>query len=437
MAELQDGIYYAPGKRPGDFFGILFFRIRHGSRARTVGAELAELWPMWQELREGRIRDLPEARVPGGELTVLIGYGPRTFGFQGAARELPKRWAKDFLFQRPKGGGGGPLLGRRTHLAFADDVRENGAAEDVAVQFIANTKLAVNRAIVETWKHISDRNLSAETALDPVTFYLGFQRDDHRSWIDFHDGISNLRSDERERVIAIEESFPGEEWLNRGTYLAFMRLEVDLRVWRRLKRSEQEVLIGRDKLTGCPLVATGDELRQMPGCPIGGKGIWETENDPIAEPKPTNDPHLKQSHIHRANQHRPDPSTVDSSRIFRQGYEFLEWKESAPGFRVGLNFVSFQNTPERLFRILSQPGWLGDVNFAGDPKSPPPGMDRLLQVYGAGVYIVPPRVEREEFPGSTIFGRGEPRPRQDPIPTAVAINTATPAEAALGSVRSP
>ena len=77
----------------------------------------------------------------------------------------------------------------------------------------------------------------------------------------------------------------------------------------------------------------------------------------------------------------------------------MEWRESAPGFRLGLNFVSFQDTTERVIRILSQPGWLGDVNFGGDPDRQPPGMDRLLKVYAAGVYLVPPKIEGELFPG--------------------------------------
>lgn len=139
------------------------------------------------------------------------------------------------------------------------------------------------------------------------------------------------------------------------------------------------------------------------GLPHRRGAIWASENDPIAEPEPVSDPRLKQSHIHRGNQHRPDAASRESLRIFRQGYEFMEWKESALGFRLGLNFVSFQDTTERLIRILSQSGWLGDVNFGGDPTGQPAGMGRLLQVYAAGVYLVPPRTDGEAFPGAEIF----------------------------------
>ena len=316
MPELQEGIYHRPGARPGRFFAIAFFRIPRAARPRTVREGLNNLWAMWQGLREGRVADLPGTTVEAGNLTVLLGYGPGVFGFDPSDRPRPEGLQDEFLFRSPKGGGGGPLLGLRNHLMYADEVRENRAAENIAVQFIADSKLAVDRAIVETWKHLNDvaDPENGSTPLEFTTFYTGFQRDDHRSWIDFHDGISNLRSDERELVIKIDSGeFAG------GTYLAFLRIEVDIRIWRGLDRATQELLVGRDKITGCPLVSADGQLRPMAGCPIDGAPIWASVNDPIAEPDRVDDAQLKQSHIHRANQHRPDAASRESSRIFRQG----------------------------------------------------------------------------------------------------------------------
>jgi hypothetical protein len=164
--------------------------------------------------------------------------------------------------------------------------------------------------------------------------------------------------------------------------------------------------VGRDKLLGCPLGEVDDHgaLVALPGCPVGGAPIWATENDPIAEPPQTSDPRLQQSHIQRANHHMRPASDPHTRRIFRQGYEFLEWREGAPGFRVGLNFVSFQDTTARLTTMLTQPGWLGSTNFGGDPERQPAGLDRLLRVYAAGVYLVPPVVAGNGFPGAGVFG---------------------------------
>ena len=163
-----------------------------------------------------------------------------------------------------------------------------------------------------------------------------------------------------------------------------------------------------DKLSGCPLVefdGTGDPVAQA-GCPVAGtKEIDPSDkrNAPFREPPSTRDALLVKSHVQRANHHVPDPDSRNSLRIFRQGYEFLEPSELAPSIRAGLNFVSFQDTPERLFRMLTQPGWLGRTNFGGDEEDPLPGMDRLLTVRAAGVYQVPPVIADEPFPGSSVL----------------------------------
>ena len=41
------------------------------------------------------------------------------------------------------------------------------------------------------------------------------------------------------------------------------------------------------------------------------------------------------------------------NRIFRQGFEFLEAINNYPYFRVGLNFVGFQGSTEKIFRIIN------------------------------------------------------------------------------------
>ncbi len=406
MTRLQEGIYHAKGMRPGRCFAILFLRAR-SSDARVVGECFGGLWDMYQGLKRGEIRDLPEQPVRPGDLTILVGIGPNAFRLDGMA-PLPAGLADRARFLPPKAEGGGPLL-RGAGLAYAADVRENPATEELVVQAIADSELAVKRVVVETWKLLHDVADPATSAapLELRTFYLGFQRDDGRSWIDFHDGVSNLRSEEREAVIVIDPTkVSDQEWTFGGTYLAFLRLQVDLRAWRALDRNEQELLVGRDKLTGCPLVslrADGTPVA-LAGCPIGGERIGATANDPIAEPPTVSDARLAQSHIQRANHHVPSPEDPSTRRVFRQGYEFLEWSPSAPGFRAGLNFVSFQDTTIRLLSMLTQPGWLGATNFGGDPETQPESLRRLLEVYAAGVYLVAPRQDGERFPGATAFG---------------------------------
>jgi hypothetical protein len=386
----------------------MFLRAARHCDAPRAGERLADLWKMYAGLKEGHIRDLDPVVVPheGDELRFLLGVGPNAFKLSGAARQMPNGLDSEELFAAPRPTGGGPLL-RGSGLEYAPDVRANLASEEVCVQVTGDSKLAVDRVVVETWKLLVDR-ADPETGiadLEPTTFYLGFQRSDRRSWIDFHDGLSNMRSEDREVAIAIDAGRE-EDWCVGGTYLAFMRLAVDLPAWRRLDRRQQELLVGRDKLSGCPLVATNaaGEPIPAPECPVAGTQIWESANDPrFAEPHPSSDPAIAKSHVQRANHHVEPASDPGSRRIFRQGYEFLEWKEGSPGFRAGLNFVSFQDAPERLMRMLTNNGWLGRVNFGGDPDDQPPGMASLLSVYAAGVFLVPPVADGEPFPGASVF----------------------------------
>lgn len=406
--KLQEGIYHAPGLRPGKFFNILFLRALPGLRSRQVGEAFGKLWQVYQDLKDGKLTDLPGHPLPAGDLTVLIGYGVNVFKLPEIQRQLPSQ-IKDFgAFRSPLPTGGGPLL-IGSGLRYADDVKTNPATEEIAVQFIAETQLAVNRAIVETWKVLQDMSDQA-TGIAPLlltSFYSGFGRDDGRSWIDFHDGISNMKSSEREGAIAIKPSpLPEEQWIEGGTYLAFLRIANDLTVWQKLNRQQQELLVGRDKLTGCPLVSldsAGSPVMKT-GCPFTGRmDVSSPGNEAFFEPDSVNETILQQSHVQRANHHLTPISERNSLRIFRQGYEFLEPLDSAPGFRTGLNFVSFQDTPERLLRMLTQQTWLGGTNFGGDPKNQLPGMDRFLSLRAAAIFLVPPVVEDELFPGASIF----------------------------------
>jgi len=403
-APLQEGIYHAPGRRPGRFFALLFLRVAPGVSAPVAGAALAGLWEMYQGLKAGRLRDLDGVSLPADEdqMTVLLGLGRNAFGLDGVAAARPHGLADAYLFRSADPAGGGPLL-RGSGLRYAADMHANMATEAFCVQVIAETKVAVDRAVVETWKFLADAG--PQPVLELTTFYLGNQRNDRRSWIDFHDGLSNLRSEDRESVIAIG---PGtdEAWTVGGTYLAFLRLAVDLVGWRRLERRDQELAVGRDKLSGCPIVAADDDgLHTDPGCPVAGTQISQSANDvPFAEPPADIDGDgVRASHVQRANHHIRPASDSGSRRIFRQGYEFLEWADVPPGFRAGLNFVSFQDTPGRILKMLTAGSWLGATNFGGD-EAAHPELASLLSVYAAGVYFAAPVVDGEPFPGAGALG---------------------------------
>jgi deferrochelatase/peroxidase EfeB len=411
MAELQEGIYHAKGMRPGDAFGILFLRAAEDKTAAEVGHAISEIWQILQGVKNGQIADLPGHEVPKGDLSVLIGYGQNAFKLDGAQKTLPAELTQG-KFLSPLPSGGGPLLGG-SGLCYASDVRVNAATEEVMLQFIGTSELAVNRAVVEVWKYLNDTTdpVTARSTLLISAFYTGFQRDDARSWIDFHDGISNMRSEDRALAIKIKTGgAPEDAWAVGGAYLAFIRVSVDLVAWRGLTKDQQEIIVGRDKLTGAPLVSVDAQGKPVAvaGCPVAGTTqIIDKGNEAFREPANVAPGPIKSSHVHRANHHLGNISQPASARVYRQGYEFLETCPEPPGFRVGLNFVSFQDTPRRLTKImLTQKSWLGNTNFGGeeDAHQPLPGMAKFLQVRAAGMFVVPPVVPGETFPGAAIFG---------------------------------
>lgn len=399
---IQEGVYYQQGTRPGNFYTILFLGSEPDANATSARDFLRQLWTLYQDLKRGQVRDLPGHPVPAGDLKVLIGYGPNVFKIPGT-KETPPELEEENWFLSPRDGGGGPLL-FNSGLSYADDINKNIATVAVAFQFIADTQLAVHRATVETWKFLADYASQVEepSPFAFAGFFDGFQRDDFRSWIDFHDGLSNLRSGkERENVIRIKD---GE--YEGGTSMCYLRLTVDLPVWRRLGRTEQELLVGRDKLTGCPLSDVGPSGEPIveSGCPVMGHEITEEANDDYREPPLVTHPTLLQSHVQRANlAHSTDFAVPQSLRIFRQGFEFIEPVSAPPGFRVGLNFVSFQDTPQRVIRLLTRDEWLGGTNFGGSQNPRDPRVGRLLSVRAGANFLVPPVDENEQFPGENIF----------------------------------
>jgi deferrochelatase/peroxidase EfeB len=162
---------------------------------------------------------------------------------------------------------------------------------------------------------------------------------------------------------------------------------VDLAAWRALDRGDQELAVGRDKLTGDPVVAVRRGARGR-ARPVAGADADRFD------PPETGDPLLESSHVHRANQNRGSSDSPAALRIYRQGYDFLEGV-GPDGPELGLNFVSFQSDLQTLQHLMHLPGWLGDANFGG--AAPP----ALISLLAGGFYAVPPRAR--PFPGASLL----------------------------------
>jgi len=191
------------------------------------------------ELRATREGELPGA-VPVDTFQALLGFGASLFDPERHEPPLTsvERPAHLVPLSRPR-------------LAFPDLQWQDGAGggeADILVQLTGISEHAVDRAAVEVAKLITDLKLPLILA----GTFDGFRRDDGRSWIGFHDGISNLEPSQRYEAVVCRGD---PDWNRGGSYLAFLRIEIALEKWRSLDRETQEVIVGRDKLTGSPLVA--------------------------------------------------------------------------------------------------------------------------------------------------------------------------------------
>lgn len=326
---IQEGIYYQKGVSPGPFFRLVCLNFRDGISTEDAKKSLLKVWSILQELKKGVVSDLkperpdePSYKVPTTNLTTLLGFGNRLFDSKSHNPVLVSSGLRPFqLGIGLRKGDNQPF----NSLKWDKSARVEDAQCDFIFQFIANTELGVNRPIVEIHKAIEDYDLPIQI----VNFHSGFQREDRRSWIDFHDGINNIRSDQREAAIVTSDV--DHPWINGGTYMTFLKIKVNLSEWRKLNRIEQEIIVGRTKITGCPIDSADKvsnreyTIQPISGCPFTG----EISNRPpvnfIDPPRPGDDLAIV-SHIHRSNLNRGHPSQDSNNRIYRQGYEFLDSK---------------------------------------------------------------------------------------------------------------
>lgn len=418
IGNLQKGIYYRKDQAIGNSFCITFLRFNKNANPADIGVILTSIWSNLQDLEKGIVKDLDVniRKRSSGNLTALIGYSLNVFFLNKIKRKKPIVFDEKWNFHKPLSKGGGPVI-EGSEIFYSSDLIENPLAEDhIVIQFIADTDFHTNRALVELWRELNTQNkeIIQRTNLHISNYYTGFHSPTGRSLIGFLDGLSNIKNNQRYDSIAIKQSnSPDDFWTANGTYLSFMRITFDLNAWESLKVEQQEIMIGRDKETGCPILGIdkmGKPIKDR-GCPVFGTyDVTDTGNERFRiHPEygnqhltiETSDKPLLKSHIYRSNPIRSILSRESSVKIFRQGFQFIEANDFLSRSNIGLNFVCFQNSTENLFRILTyekgnENSQVGTVNLS-------PNFQNFFSVRCAGNFFVPPITKGETFPGSSIF----------------------------------
>jgi len=285
-------------------------------------------------------------------LTITFGFGPTLFQLDGVDRygiaarrpasleRLPAFLGDDL---DPAASGGDLVV-----QACADDPQ-------VAVHAVRNlSRIAFGRARLR-WSQLGFGRTSRTTAAQATP----------RNLFGFKDGTANILAgdgaalDDQVWVSASDEP----AWMAGGSYLVARKIAMLIETWDRVRLSEQDAIIGRDKGGGAPL-SGGDEF-SAPDLSAA---------DAAGAPAIPATSHVRLAH----------PDSNRGTRILRRGYNYVDGNTDLGRLDAGLFFLSYQRSPEQFIRLQR--------SLSTD------AMNEYVRHVGSGVWAVPPGVR----PGGSI-----------------------------------
>ena len=291
-------------------------------------------------------------RVTPDGLTVTIGFGASLFDARyGLAARKPRA-----LKPMP---------------TFPDDALV--AAEthgDVLVQLCANSEQTLLNALRDLMRAtrgvaraaLEGRGLPARRQRSPAPA---------RNLLGFKDGTANPDAADgglMDRLVWARDGEPA--WAAGGTYAVVRIIRNRVEFWDRVARSEQELMIGRDKATGAPL----------------GRAKEADDPDYASDPKGERIP--LDAHIRLA---RPRTPATEGGRILRRGYNYSRGIDDAGQLDMGLVFCGFQRDVEKQFEVVQK-------RLAGEPL-----VDYVVPTGGGYFFAAAGRARRQDWVGSGLF----------------------------------
>ncbi|MFC7943421.1 iron uptake transporter deferrochelatase/peroxidase subunit [Microbacterium oxydans] len=289
--------------------------------------------------------------LPAARLTITFGFGPGLFENEdgdryGIAAQRPARLERLPAFL------GDDLDPQTSH----GDLCVQACADDpqVAVHAIRNlSRIAFGRARLR-WSQLGFGKTSRTTATQATP----------RNLFGFKDGTANILADDtealRDHVWVAAKDEPA--WLAGGSYLVARKIAMLIETWDRVRLSEQDTIIGRDKGEGAPL-SGGDEFTAPD---FHGKAIDA-------------DSHMSLAH----------PEHNDGIRILRRGYNYVDGNNELGRLDAGLFFLSYQRDPAQF--IALQRRLSTDL------------MNEYIRHVGSGVWAVPAGAKPGSYVGAALF----------------------------------
>ncbi|WP_240640419.1 iron uptake transporter deferrochelatase/peroxidase subunit [Microbacterium sp. 10M-3C3] len=291
--------------------------------------------------------------LPASGLTITFGFAPTLFDDRfGLAAQRPAQLERLPAF-----------LGDDLDPAASDgDLCIQACADDpqVAVHAIRNlSRIAFGRARLR-WSQLGFGRTS-RTTIGQTT---------PRNLFGFKDGTANILAGDGDalsrHVWVADDDVP---WLAGGSYLVARKIAMLIETWDRVRLSEQQRIIGRDKGEGAPL--SGGTEGTAPD--LGA-------TDATGAPAITDTSHVRLAH----------PDANGGIRLLRRGYNYVDGNNDLGRLDAGLFFLSYQRSPERFVTVQR--------SLSSD------ALNEYVRHVGSGLWAVPPGPAEGSFVGATLLG---------------------------------
>lgn len=194
-----------------------------------------------------------------------------------------------------------------------------------------------------------------------------------RNPMGFLEGTSNLDpldEGQMDEFVWVHDD-PGEPaWTTGGTYQVVRAIRMRVELWDRVGLTDQQDLIGRQKVSGAPLDGTVET------------DVPDFANDPDGTITPLD------AHVRRANPRTPETA---GQKILRTGLNYWRGLDGAGQLDEGRAFVSYQRSIRDQFLPIQE-------RLAGEP------LEAYLVPEGGGYFYVLPGVEdHDRYLGDTLL----------------------------------
>lgn len=289
--------------------------------------------------------------LPAAGLTITFGFGPSLFENEdgdrfGIAAHRPQRLERLPAFL------GDDLDPQSSH----GDLCIQACADDpqVAVHAIRNlSRIAFGRARLR-WSQLGFGKTSRTTSAQATP----------RNLFGFKDGTANILADDAAALDANVWVGASDqpEWMVGGSYLVARKIAMLIETWDRVRLSEQNTIVGRDKGEGAPL-SGGDEFTAPD---FGSSAIDQSA-------------HVRLAH----------PDQNDGIRILRRGFNYVNGNNDLGRLDAGLFFLSYQRDPEQFVSLQRR--------LSTDR------MNEYIRHVGSGIWAVPAGAKPGSYVGAELF----------------------------------